>query len=364
MTKMDVKAAEGEFVRQAVEAAVRIGLLFTLTLWCFQIFRPFIVPFVWGLIIAVASYPAYGGMQRILGGRRGLASTLFALIAIVVVVVPIVVLSGSLLEGLRNVAQELRDGTLNIPAPPSGLTELPLVGESFTEVWRLASEDLDSAIEHLRPQIQAVGLWFLAATGDAVLGILKFIMAIIIAAVFLANGESVQAAWENIFSRLMDERGPRIMAISQATIGNVTQGILGVALIQALLAGLGFLVIGLPGAGLWAVVCLVLAVLQLPILILLPVALWYLFAAPSTLAGVAFLFWSIVVIVLNNVLQPLVMGRRSPVPVLVIFLGALGGFASDGIIGFFVGAVVLSMGYSLLVAWMRRDGSPAGLPPG
>jgi predicted PurR-regulated permease PerM len=180
----------------------------------------------------------------------------------------------------------------------------------------------------------------------------EFLLAILVAGALLANGEAASRAARSLFCRIFDKKGPEYHQLVSSTIRSVTSGILGVAVIQTVCAGLGFLVAGLPGAGLWAVMFLIAAVLQMGMLVLIP-AVIYMFAVASTTKAVIFLIWCIIVGLMDNVLKPLLLGRGAKVPMAVVFLGAIGGFVAMGIIGLFVGAIVLSVGYKLFVAWIE-----------
>jgi predicted PurR-regulated permease PerM len=251
------------FVRKAVEAAIRIGLVALLVAWCFQIVRPFIVPVVWGIIIAVAVHPGYRRLEAALGNRRTIAATLFTLLMLILLIGPTVMLAGTLAESAQRLAADLTDGTLSIPAPPESVGSWPLIGEPLERFWRLASVNLAAALGEIRPQIAAFGHWLLSTVAELGLDILQFVLAIVIAGVFLANAQGGGQTARAIATRLAGERGADYAELGQATVRSVARGILGVALIQSLLAGLGFLAVGVPGAGLLALVCLLLAVVQI-----------------------------------------------------------------------------------------------------
>jgi predicted PurR-regulated permease PerM len=347
------------FVRRAVEAAIRIGLVALLVAWCFQIVRPFIVPVVWGIIIAVAAHPSYRRLESILGGRRTIAATLFTLLMLILLIGPTVMLAGTLVEGAQGLAADLTDGTLSIPAPPESIGSWPIIGEPLERFWRLALVNLGAALGEIRPQIAAFGRWLLATVAELGLGILQFVIAIIIAGVLLPNAQGGGDAARAIASRLAGERGPDYAELGQATVRSVARGILGVALIQSLLAGLGFLAVGVPGAGFLALVCLLLAVVQIgPAVVLLGTVI-YVFSTADTSTAVIFSIWSIFVALIDNALKPILLGRGVRVPMVVIFVGAIGGLLASGIIGLFVGSVVLALSFTLFNAWLKEPPQPS-----
>ena len=184
---------------------------------------------------------------------------------------------------------------------------------------------------------------------------LQLLLSIVVSGVLLANAQAAYKMTRSLANRLFGEKGPEFQELVGSTIRSVTFGIIGVAIIQSAFAAVGFLVVGLPAVGLWAVIFLIAAVLQVGGLILVP-AVIYVFATASTTKAVIFLVWCIIVGLMDNVLKPLLLGRGVAVPIAVVFLGAIGGFVAMGIIGLFVGAIVLSVGYKLFLAWL--EGTP------
>lgn len=342
------------FVRRALEAAIRIGLVILLIAWCFEIVKPFIVPVVWGMVIGIAVYSPYCWLERALNHRRVLAAALFTLLMLVVLIGPTVLLAGTLVESAQKLVTSLTGGTVSIPAPPEGIEDWPIIGHPLERFWRLASVNIAAALAEIRPQITAFGSWMLSRVAGLSLGVLQFVLAIIIAGVLLANAEGGGEAARAIATRLAGARGGEFALLAQATVRSVTRGILGVALIQSLLAGLGFLAVGLPGAGLLALICLFLSVIQIGPAIILIGATIYVFGEAETTTAVLFLVWNIFVGLIDNVLKPMLLGRGTKVPMIVIFIGAIGGFLAEGIIGLFVGSVVLALGFTLFTAWLAE----------
>lgn len=353
------------FVRRAVEAAVRVGLLALLIFWCFEIVRPFIIPFVWSVIIAVAVFPLYEKVRHALGDRRVIAAVILTIVMLVVLIWPAALLATTMAEGVNALAQRFASGTIVIPPPFEGVDQLPVIGEPIARFWSLASENLANALDQLRPQIVSVSRWLVSAAADIGLGLLQFGAAIIIAGVLLAHARGGRNTVRAIAARLGGENGQAYAEIGQATVRSVARGILGVALIQSVLAGLGFLAVGLPGAGLLALICLLLAVVQIgPGVVLIGAVIWVFFQEATPIA-VAFAIWCAFVGLIDNFLRPLLLGRGVRVPMVVIFVGAIGGLLASGIIGLFVGAVVLAVGYTVFTAWLNQKPSgPSDLMPG
>jgi predicted PurR-regulated permease PerM len=259
-----------------------------------------------------------------------------------------------------------REGELRIPAPPDSVAGWPLVGEPLHEFWALAAENLTAAVKQMVPYLKGVSTWLLSVATGAGVGLLEFIGSILVAGILLVYADTGRRTAVAVFTRFAGERGPEYADLARSTVRSVATGIVGVALIQALLAGIGLLAAGIPGAGLWALLCLLLCIIQLgPGLVLVP-AVIYVFYTGDTATAVIFLIWSIFVTVIDNVLKPLLLGRGVKVPIVVIFLGAIGGFLAMGILGLFVGSVVLVLGFRLFNAWLEVSavGSDRGVATG
>jgi predicted PurR-regulated permease PerM len=350
------------YMARALEAAIRIGLVALLLYWCFKIGEPFIETIVWGIIMAVAIHPGYVRLKSALGGRGRLAATLITLFTLIVLLVPTYMLSESLINAVQGYSANINEGTLKVPPPPESVRSWPVIGEPLHTFWNLASDNLAAALSKITPQLKKVGIPLLSTAAGAGVGILKFLVSIIIAGVLLANAVGGGRAARTIAGRLTGEQGISAVELAVATVRSVTLGILGVALIQAILAGIGFLVVGVPGAGLWALLVLIFAVVQLPTILILGPIVVYVFATASTATAVVFTIWSLLVGMSDAFLKPLLMGRGVDVPMLVIFIGAIGGFLTSGIIGLFVGAIILALGYKLFFLWLNEQKQPEGEP--
>ena len=335
----------------AADVSLHISLIILLSVACLAILSPFLPLIGWGIIIAIAVHPGYRKIKDVLGGRSGLAATVFTLILLALVSIPIVLLGETLIEGTQSLAGHFKNGTLALPQPPANIGSWPVIGAPLKEVWSLASNDLNTLLRRFAPQIKAIVTGLVSGSAGIGLAVMQFFVSIIIAGILLAYARSGAELTRSIALRLFGEKGPEFEELAASTIRSVTTGILGVALIQSIFAGVGFLVMGLPGAGLWAVVFLFAAVLQVGILVLIP-AVIYAFVTVSSTKAVIFAIWCVFVGLMDNFLKPLLLGRGVSVPILVIFLGVIGGFMAMGIIGLFVGAVVVSVGYKLFLAWL------------
>ncbi len=343
------------FVRRAVEAAIRIGIAAGLVWWCFRIVSPFVAPVLWAVIFAVALFPIFRWLKSKLGERGCLAATVLTLGTLALLIVPIVMLSTSMIGSAQHLTRGFEDGTLAVPPPPEGVAEWPVVGEKLSIAWGQASDNLQQFLVKYRDQLQPVGAWVVSQAAGAGAAALLFFLAIIIAGLLMAKADAMVSATTAVATRLAGEDGAAMVKTAGATIRSVVQGVLGVAVIQSLAAGIGMLVVGVPGAGLWAGLVLILAVIQLPPILVMGPVIFYVFTTASTVTAVLFLIFGLLVSVSDAFLKPLLLGRGVDVPMPVILIGALGGMMSAGIVGLFIGAVVLALGYQLTIAWVQRE---------
>jgi predicted PurR-regulated permease PerM len=341
-------------VNDALEISIQIGLAALLVIGCLWILRPFIPLIIWGIIIAIASYPAFLKLRRLLKGRGALAATLWTLLLLAVLIVPVVLLGQRLVEGLTPLVAHLRDGTLVLPPPPASVEHWPIIGVPLSRAWSAASTNLTATLVKFAPQIKSALPAILLASAGLGSTLLQFFLSILVSGVLLAHAKAGADVTRSLAIRLFGEQGPEYQKLAGATIHSVTFGILGVALIQTVFAAAGFFVVGLPGASVWSVIFLFAAILQVGMLVLIP-AVVYAFAIATKTKALIFLIWCIFVGLMDNVLKPLLLGRGSAVPVVVVFLGVIGGFVAMGIIGLFIGAIVLSVGYKLFLAWIEGN---------
>ncbi len=350
------KGFDSLFVRNMLESALRIGLVLILLSMTYDIIRPFTLPLLWGAIIAIAVFPLARWLQALLGGRRGLAVTLLTLFFILSLVVPSYLLMESIIGAAKRISENLNQGSLQVPAPPARIAEIPVVGEELYDGWLMANQNLDAVLTQIQPQLQTAISKTAATIGSGMLDVLMFIVALFIAGGFMTYAESTGEAAHRLFVRLGGPKpGGEWAALSVATVRSVLQGVIGVAVIQSVLCAIGLFAIAVPGAPLWSAVILFLAIAQLPPLIVIaPIIAWSFNAHDSTTA-IIFTVWMILAGASDTFLKPLLMGRGLDIPMPVILLGAIGGMISAGIIGLFAGAVVLSIMYKLFGEWLEQE---------
>jgi predicted PurR-regulated permease PerM len=345
------------------EVVIRLALVFLLLFYGFRIVAPFLHPLMWGAIVAVALYPAFERLVAVLGGRNRLAGALFIAIGIGLVIVPAARLAAGSMDGMMAIADHWRAGDLRVPPPSDHVRDLPILGDTVHDRWLEASENLEAAVERFAPQLKKLGGWLLgvAASTGSLLLVLTFSLAI--AGVLLTQGPACIRFSEALAARLVGEEGPAFLRLATSTIRGVATGVIGTAAIQSAAAAAGFVAMEVPVAGLWALLVLLLGVMQLPpLLVLLPISVWS-FSGHDTLPATIFTIWCLLVALSENVLKPMLMGRGQDVPMLVLLVGSLGGMILSGIMGLFVGAVVLAVIYRLFGAWLGTEETPAVSPP-
>jgi len=352
----DIKQEQKILTNRVIEIAIRLGLVFLLVGLCFEIIKPFIIIVVWGIVIAVAIYPLYNKLSLALGGHYKLTATLYTLFSLSLLIGPSIMIADSLIETSTHLVKDFSEGTLTIPPPAQSVSEWPLIGNKVYSAWSQASSNLEATLRQNTTQIKHLGEAFLSAVAGVSGSIFQFIFSIIISSVFLVNTKGAHDITVKVASRLTDEeQGLQFTNLATATIRSVALGVLGVAVIQATLGGAGMYFMDVPGWGLWTVIILVLAVAQLPPLLVLLPAIIYVFSAADTTPAVIFAIWSIMVSLSDSFLKPLLLGRGMATPTLVILLGAIGGMMWFGILGLFVGAITLALGYEVFIAWLDKD---------
>jgi predicted PurR-regulated permease PerM len=352
---MNNVATDRSFQKNAMASFIQIGALMLLLILCFRIISPFLTIVAWAMIIAVAIYPAHQMLTGKLGGREKASATIFVLVGLVILVVPTYMTADSSITALSTVGHNLKEGSVSISPPDESVAEWPIIGKKVHGAWSAAADNLEATLRNYQPQLVAFSEGVIKFAGSIAIGVLQFVVSMLIAGVFLVNAEGGYKTARTLSSSLIGERGNSMVDLMIATIRSVAKGVLGVAIIQALLSGIGLAAMGIPAAGVWAGIVLVLAIIQLPpFLILGPIAVWA-FSVADPVPATIFAVYCFIVSISDSFLKPMFLGRGMEIPMLVILLGAIGGAMFAGIIGLFIGAIVLALGYEILVAWMETD---------
>jgi predicted PurR-regulated permease PerM len=331
-----------------------IGGLMALSFW---ILRPFLVSLVWASVIVVATWPAFERLEALLGGRRGLAVTAMALSILLVILVPITLAVVTIIDNSGNIAAQVKSlSTLSLSAPPEWVSNLPMVGGKIAERWReFASLSPEERTAPLLPYAQAAAQWFIAQAGGIGLTVLYFLLTVIIATILYAKGPVAREGVLAFARRLAGQQGEEVAILAAKAIRGVVLGVVVTAFVQATIGSLGLFITGVPAATLLTAVMLILCLAQLgPALVLLPSTIW-LFWSGHPAWGTVLLVISLLASTIDNVVRPFMIRKGAPLPLLLIFAGVIGGIAAFGIIGLFIGPVILAVTYTLLKAWVAGD---------
>lgn len=339
-----------------------IGGLIGGSLW---ILAPFLGAFVWATMIVVATWPLMRRLQGLFGGRRSPAVAVMSLGLLAVLLVPLGVALHAILGRTDEIVALLgRLPDMQLPAAPEWLGRFPLAGARAAAAWnQLAGEGFADLMVQAQPYFRSVGAWLAQHAGGFAMLLVQFLLIVILSAVLYAGGES-WAAWVRGFARrLADEQGDRMVVLAGQAIRGVALGVVVTALVQSILGGIGLAIVGVPFAGVLTAVMFALCIAQLgPLIVLLGATAW----AYSSLGpgwGTFMLVWALVVGLMDNFLRPVLIKRGADLPLLLIFAGVIGGLVAFGIVGIFVGPVVLAVAYTLLDSWVEtappaRAGSP------
>ena len=338
------------------DTTIRLFILLLIIAWCLMIMYPFLSIILWSLILALAIYPLHTMLSTKMGGKPKLASLIITLAILAIIFIPSLLLVDTLVEEVKQLTQSYNEGTFSIPPPNEKVKEWPVVGEKLYDSWQDASDNLAYTIQKNKDQLTNIGSKLAKGILSAGSGILQIMVALIIAGILVVIGGASEGI-HKFFRKLAGDRGDEFADITKTTVGNVVKGVLGVAVIQTALIGIGLMLAGVPYAGIWTLLIFVFAVLQIPpTLIIIPVVV-YLFSEKDILPAVLWSAYLFVAGLSDNVLKPILLGKGAPVPMLVIFIGVIGGFMLSGFIGLFTGAIVMSIGYKLFEEWINSDAS-------
>jgi predicted PurR-regulated permease PerM len=362
---------EDRLSRRLLDVFIRVGLVLALVLLCYLIFSPFLTMMLWALILTITLYPLHQMLATRIGGKQGLAATLVVLVAIGVIVTPTIMLASQFGDSIQDLVQSVRDNTLQIPAPSEKIAAWPIVGKKAHAIWSQAHDDLPGLVRSMQPKLSELATKALGIVAGLGGGLLLFLASFVIAGIMMAYGDPGTRAMKDIFERIFGiARGQEFAKLSTDTIRAVASGVIGIACIQALIIGVSLMIAGVPFAGVLAVVVLMFGVAQLPaLLVTLPVIVWIWASGDyDTVPAVVYTVVLFVGGLADNVLKPLMLGRGVDAPMPVILIGALGGMATGGILGMFIGATVLALGYQIFMRWVadnpeRAQQSAAGGSP-
>ncbi|APG89154.1 hypothetical protein SAMCCGM7_pC1978 (plasmid) [Sinorhizobium americanum CCGM7] len=342
--------------RSSVETKIteiaRIGIIGLFAYWSLTLIAPFAIILVWAAILSVALYPAYSALSSMLGGRPRLAAGLITTVCLIIIVGPLAALAISFAEGVQALLAMLEDGSLQLPVPPESVRTWPLVGERIYAAWSMTAGNLETVLRQFEPSLLQAGSKVLGKIASLGVDLLGFVVSVLVAGFLFRSGERLAETAEGFASRMGGDRGIGFVRLAAATIRNVARGVIGVALLQAFLCALVLSLFNVPAPGAIAFVVLILCIVQIgPALVLLPVLTWAWLEMDFGQAALLTLLL-VPLFIIDNVMKPILVARGLSTPTLVILLGVLGGTLSYGLIGLFLGPIILSVFHDLVMVWM------------
>jgi len=340
------------FVSKNIESYIKTAMVFIIIYASFKIFQPFLIPIVWGIIIAIALHPLHKWLTKKVKNKGGLSATIITLVLLTILIVPSVTFTSLLVDNIQDFSADIKEGVSFVPAPSEDVAEWPVVGKKIYGAWDLFHESTSKGIEKYGDKLKNVGHKFVSFLSGFAGSILIFIISIIIAGVFLAKSSGGYKSIYTLSTALLGDKGEEVVDNLRATVSSVVNGILGTAIAQTIIIAIALFVFDVPGAAILTLVVLFFAVAQLPaIIVMLPVII-YMFSVLPTTQAVIFMIWAILGALSDNFLKPMLLGRGLDIPMLVILIGAIGGMIVMGIVGLFIGAVILALGYQLFHMWI------------
>jgi predicted PurR-regulated permease PerM len=360
MSEMPMRSERGTpiDITHVVLAVLCLVLLIAAAFWVMQ---PFFTPLLWATIVAVATWPLLLRLQGWLGVRRGIAVTIVTTMFLLAVFVPVTVALSTIVGNARSITTDINAlQSVRIPEPPSWLSSLPFGGRRLAAEWRtFADLGPQERLAAVTPFVQTALRWFAAKAGSVGTMLIQFLLTGIITAMFLANGEAVRDAILRFAGRLAGRQGEEAALLAARAIRSVVLGVVGTALIQTAIGGAGLVIAGVPAAGLLSAVLLFLCLSQLgPMPVMIPGVVW-LYWSDRTGYATALLVIALVAGTIDNILRPLLIRRTANLPIVLIFAGVIGGLLGFGIIGLFIGPVVLAVTYTLLTVWVGTADVPS-----
>ncbi len=336
------------------DTTIRLFILILIVAWCLMIMLPFVSIILWSLILALAMHPLHSILARKMGGRPKLASFIIIFSILAIIILPTGLLIGSLVDEVKELKVSYDNGTLTIPPPAEKVKEWPIIGEKLYDFWQKASSNLEELVIKYKDQLFVAGKKIANGILSAAGGVIQIVAALIIAGILLCIGGAGKSI-RKFFRKLAGNRGDEFADMTVKTVASVVKGVIGVALILALLNGIVFMLAGVPYAGIWTLVVFILGVLQIPLFFITVPIIIYMFATKEPMPAILWTALLLVAGLSDNVLKPILLGKGAPVPMLVIFIGVIGGFIFSGFIGLFTGAIVMSVGYKLFVGWINSN---------
>jgi predicted PurR-regulated permease PerM len=338
----------------SITNVIKVLTLLLLLVWCFSIIKPFVLIVIWAVVLAVALFPLFDLLVKKMGAsKKKLVAIVFTITVAALLLVPTYYIAKSLGQASIETVQGIKNHTLKIPVPDSSIKEWPLIGKKLYANWVSASTNIDAYIMSHKDKVLEYTSGLLSGVTGFIGAFLTIFISFLISVVFMYNSDTAGHRAKLFVDKITGNDGEEIMNMSRDVIRSVVKGVLLVALIQAGLALIGFKAIGLPAAGLFTFLVLIAAIVQVPALLVMIPAIILVFSTSETTPAIIFTIYSIIVALSDNILKPMLLGKGLKTPMLVILLGAIGGMLLHGIIGLFIGPVVLAIMFRMYEFWLN-----------
>ncbi len=341
--------------KNVINTYIKIAVLTILLVWSFFIVKVFVLLMIWSIIVAVALYPFYKKIIGIFKGKKkGLVTSLFIIALMALIIAPSFNVTQNIVDKTKDIYHNFDNGTLEVPPPNESVKEWPLVGEKLYGAWTNASYDIESFIKSNPEEVKSSVGWFFDSFKGLMSAVMLSLIALILAGVFMSSAEEGYKTGVKFMGKLMEGKGKNLMEMCTNTIRSVVKGILLVAVIQGVLAYFGFAMIGLSSmAGILAIVVIIAAIIQIPLIVVVIPIIIYVFSFAETTPAIIFTIYIMIVALLDNILKPMLLAKGLQTPMIIILMGAIGGMIFQGILGLFIGPVVLAIVHNLYTAWVN-----------
>jgi predicted PurR-regulated permease PerM len=351
MTNKNISVSQD--VTRITLAVLFIGALIAASFW---VFKPFLTAFIWATIIVVATWPVLLKLQGWFWNKRGLAVTAMTVILLLVLVVPLTLAIAAIIDGADKISDLVKSvGTFTVPSMPEWVGKIPVVGKNITERWQqIAALPPDELSARLTPYAKNALGWFLAKAGSFGMMILQFLLTVIISAILYATGETAASGVRSFARRLAGAKGDETAVLAAMSVRGVALGVVLTAIIQSVLAGIGLAITGVPAVAILTAVTFMLCIAQIGPALVLILSIAWLFWKGDPFWGSVLIVWSVPVLVLDNIIKPVLIKKGADLPLLLIFAGVIGGLLAFGVVGLFIGPVVLAVSHVLIKAWISE----------
>jgi predicted PurR-regulated permease PerM len=337
-----------------IDVAIRVGLLALLAYWSLKVIGPFVTILLWSAILTVALYPVFNWLARLIGSKT-LAAAMITVLSLMIVLGPVTWLGFAMVGGIELLVKGIDTGQLAIPMPPDAIKSWPLIGEKIFQLWSQAATNTEALLLQAAPYLKDFGGKLLSLSRGVAVGLLEFVGSIVIAGFLYSPGPRILDFMRIVLRRILGHESQEMLQLIGSTIRNVARGVVGIALLQALLAGIGFVVADIPAAGLFTFLALLLGIVQIgPSILIIPMVIWSWTKMDPT-SALMFTTYMVPVSLADNVLRPVIMARGLSTPMPVILVGVIGGMIAYGISGLFVGPIVLAVLWALIQEWATES---------